>query len=311
MELTLTFVNALMLPALSPLVLGVIRKTKAHLQSRRGASVLQPYRDLAKLFKKDEVVSEDASWVFMAAPYIVGGTTMALACGIPLLGFAAAYPPLGDLLVFVYLLATGTFFLALAGIDTGSGFGGFGASREMLFAALIEGGLIFSLVVAAFIAHTPILASMPSALANLSVSELLPLLLAAAAFFIALLAENARYPVDNPATHLELTMVHEAMILEYSGQRLALMEWASSTKLLVFIALFVTIFMPWGPAATSTHDLTGLLLWLGVFLLKVLVVALSIAGIESSMAKFRIFRVPDFLLTSFVLSVIALILIVI
>jgi len=310
MDLPFIAFNAVALPALSPLVLGVIRKTKARLQNRRGAGVLQPYRDLAKLFTKDEVVSEDASWVFMAAPYIVFGTTVALSLGVPLLDSVAVYPPIGDLLVFVYVLAAGTFFLALAGIDTGSGFGGFGASREMLFAALIEGGLIFSLVAVAFITHTPVLASMPPALVHLSLTELLPLGLAGAAFFIALLAENARYPVDNPATHLELTMVHEAMILEYSGERLALMEWAAATKLLIFIAVFVTVFLPWSPATLPELGLAGLLTWFGVFLAKVLAVALSIALVESTMAKFRIFRVPDFLLTSFVLAAIAIVLIV-
>ncbi len=310
MEIALTIFNGLALPALAPLVLGVIRKAKARMQSRIGASVWQPYRDLAKLFTKEEIVSEDASWISLAAPYAVFGSTVALSWGVALLGGVAAYPPMGDFLVFVYVGALGTFFLALAGIDTGSGFGGFGASREMLFAALAEGGMILSLAAAAFIAHTPYLAAMPRALAHLPLSELLPLLLAGAAFFIALLSENARYPVDNPATHLELTMVHEAMILENSGGRLALMEWASATKLLVFIALFVSIFLPWGAPVSLSPSPGEMVLWFGTFVAQVLVIALAIAFIESTMAKLRIFRVPDFLFTSFVLSVIALILIV-
>lgn len=309
MDTPLIVFNAVVIPALAPLVLGVVRKVKAHMQSRVGASVLQPYRDLGKLFRKDEVISEDASWIFLAAPYVVFGTTVALSWGIALLGGAAVYPALGDLLVFVYVVAASTFFLALASYDTGSGFGGFGASREMMIAALAEGGMMFSLVAAAFLTGTPYLAMMPSALVELPLATLLPLALAGAAFFIALLAENARYPVDNPATHLELTMVHEAMILEYSGGRLALMEWASVTKLLVFIAIFTSVFIPWSPE--TTHSLPGALLWFGVFLAKIIVTAFAIAMIESVMAKLRIFRVPDFLLTSFVLSVIALILIVI
>lgn len=309
MDAPLLVFNAVVIPALAPLVLGIVRKVKARMQSRVGASVLQPYRDLGKLFRKDEVISEDASWIFLAAPYVVFGTAVALSWGIALLFGAAAYPALGDLLMFVYVVAAGTFFLALAGYDTGSGFGGFGASREMMIAALAEGGMIFSLAAAAFLAGTPYLSAMPPALAALPLAELLPLFLASAAFFIALLAENARYPVDNPATHLELTMVHEAMILEYSGGRLALMEWASATKLLVFIAIFTSVFLPWGPEIT--YSLAGALLWLGAFLTKVIAIAVVIAFIESVMAKFRIFRVPDFLFTSFVLSVIALILIVI
>ena len=294
-------------PLLSPAVLGLIRKIKAYMQGRRGAGMLQPYRDLAKLFKKDEVVSSDNSWIFSAAPYIVFGTTLALAISVPLIA-SFNFAPTGDILVFVYLLATGTFFLALAGMDTGGGFGGFGASREMTFAALTEGGLILSLVAASFLAGEHNLAAMPGALKSISLTSLLPLFLAGGAFFISLLAENARYPVDNPATHLELTMVHEAMILEYSGPKLALMEWAASNKLLIFIAVFVNIFFPWGLGASLAP--TALLLALGIFLAKVCAVALAIAFIESTMAKFRIFRVPDLLFTSFVLSALSILLIV-
>ena len=295
------------IPLLSPAVLGLIRKMKARMQNRRGASIFQPYRDIAKLFKKDEVVSEDNSWIFSAAPYIVFGTTLALSLGVPLIG-GLVQAPTGDLLVFVYLLATGTFFLALGGMDTGGGFGGFGASREMMIAALSEGGLILSLVAASFVAGTTVIALMPAALASLSPAALLPLLLAGAAFFIALLAENARYPVDNPATHLELTMVHEAMLLEYSGPKLALMEWAASSKLLIFIAIFVNVFVPWGLAASSAPAAIGLAFV--VFLAKVILTACAIAFIESTMAKFRIFRVPDLLFTSFVLGMIAVLTIV-
>lgn len=307
MEIALYTFQWVAVPLLSPAVLGLIRKIKACMQGRQGAGILQPYRDLAKLFRKDEVVSADNSWIFSAAPYIVFGTTLALGISVPLiatLGFA----PTGDILVFVYVLAAGTFFLALGGMDTGGGFGGFGASREMMIAALCEGGLILSLVAASFLAHESNLAAMPIALSSISLPEILPLFLAAGAFFISLLAENARYPVDNPATHLELTMVHEAMILEYSGPKLALMEWAASNKLLIFIAVFVNIFFPWGLASSLTP--AALLLALGIFLAKVCVSAFAIALIESTMAKLRIFRVPDLLFTSFVLSVIAILLIV-
>ena len=303
MELLLIILNGVAIPALAPLVLGIIRKAKARMQNRIGASVLQPYRDLAKLFRKDEVISEDASWIFRAAPYMVFGTTLALSWGIPFVKASAAYAPMGDLLLFVYMLASGTFFLALAGMDTGGGFGGFGASREMMIAALAEGGLVLSLVAVAFLSGTPELALMPGILAHADSASLLPLALAGVAFFIALLAENARYPVDNPATHLELTMVHEAMILEYSGPRLALMEWAAATKLLICILVFVSIFMPWGVPDTLAM---GLL----VVLTKIGLVALVIAFIESTMAKFRIFRVPDLLFTSFVLGAIAILLVV-
>lgn len=307
MEVFLYTFQWIAVPLLSPAVLGFIRKMKALMQGRTGAGILQPYRDLAKLFKKDEVVSADNSWIFSAAPYIVFGATLALGTSVPLIAYLG-FAPAGDILVFVYLLAAGTFFLALAGIDSGGGFGGFGASREMMIAALTEGGLILSLASASFLAKESNLAAMPSALTAATLTDLLPLFLAAAAFFIALLAENARYPVDNPATHLELTMVHEAMILEYSGPKLALMEWAASNKLLIFIAVLVNVFFPWGLAPSLAP--AALALALCIFIAKVTVVAAGIAGIESTMAKFRIFRVPDFLFTSFVLSAIAILLIV-
>ena len=249
-------------PLLSPAVVGLIRKAKARMQSRQGASIFQPYRDIAKLLRKDEVVSEDNSWIFSAAPYIVFGTTLALGASVPLVG-SIGWAPAGDLLVFVYMLAAGTFFLALGGMDTGGGFGGFGASREMMIAALTEGGLILSLVVASFIAGTANISMMPAALASVPFATLLPLSMAGVAFFIALLSENARYPVDNPATHLELTMVHEAMILEYSGPKLALMEWAASNKLLIFIAVFVNVFLPWGSAGSLEPAALGIALFIG------------------------------------------------
>jgi len=301
--------NALAIPLLSPLVLGLIRKIKARMQSRVGASVFQPYRDLFKLFKKDEVISEDASWIFTASPYIVFATTLALSAGVPLISASLTYLPMSDMLVFVYLFAAGTFFLALSGIDTGGGFGGFGASREMMIASLAEGGFIISLAAAALIAGTTNISKMASILSTVSDAHLLPLLLAGAAFFIVLLAEDARYPVDNPATHLELTMVHEAMILEHSGKGLALMEWASTNKLLIFIAVFVNIFTPFGLAASLAP--LDLLIATGVFLAKVIIVAALIAFVESTMSKFRIFRVPDFIFTSFILSVIAILIAVI
>src|SRR3989344_4758233 len=309
MEWTILFVNMLLVSALFPLSLGIVRKVKARFQSRVGASVFQPYRDLMKLFKKDEVISEDASWIFTSAPYIVFGTTLTIAAALPILSPVLTFPATGDVLVFAYLLATGAFFLALAGVDVGGAFGGFGGSREMMIAALTEGGLIFSLVAAAFLAGSTNFAVMAANIAQLQGIALLPLLIAAAAFAISLLAENARYPVDNPATHLELTMVHEAMILEYSGTRLALMEWASANKLLIFTVLLVNVLLPWGTPLFLGGS--SLAIGFGWFALKALIILLAIALIESGMAKFRIFRVPDMLFTSLVLSVIAILLVII
>jgi formate hydrogenlyase subunit 4 len=301
--------NMVLVSALSPLSVGIVRKVKARAQTRVGASVLQPYRDLIKLFHKDEVISEDASWIFTVSPYIVFGSTLALAAGLPLLSPALTFAPAGDVLVFVYLLATGAFFLALSGVDTGGGFGGFGGSREMLIAALTEGGLILSLVALALLSGAWNFGAIAAAITGLSGARLLPLLIAGAAFCIVLLSENARYPVDNPATHLELTMVHEAMLLEHSGKGLALMEWASGNKLLIFTVLLSNVFVPWGTTTSLAPQALGIAF--ALFALKALAILAGVALIESGMAKFRIFRVPDLLFTSFVLSVIALLLIVI
>lgn len=306
--LLLSVINIFIVAGFSPLLIGVIRKTKARMQNRTGASIFQPYWNLIKLFKKDETVSHDASWIFLAAPYIIFGTTLALAAGLPILTSLVAFPT-GDVLVFAYTIAAGTFFLALAGIDTGGGFGGFGASREMMIASLTEAGLILSLAAVALLAGTTNLSGIALVLPHVPLSEVTPIVLAGVAFLIALLAENARYPVDNPATHLELTMVHEAMILEHSGKRLALLDWAAANKLFIFSIVLVNIFVP--IALPASLSVSILLMSLAVLLGKTLIVAIAIALIESTMAKFRIFRVPDFVLTSFVLSTIAILIIAI
>ncbi len=305
----------LIIPALAPLAVGIIRKMKAHLQNRIGASVLQPYRDLSKLFRKDEVISRETSWIFRFAPYLIFAVVIVIGASVPVLTttapvlsegwpFSLSFLPSGDFITIIYLFALATFFLALSGMDAGSGFGGFGSSREMTMAALAEGGLFFSLLVASIIAQSGNVMTMVAHLQTLPFQAFVPLFIAFLAFFIALLAENGRFPVDNPATHLELTMIHEAIILEYSGKRLALMEWASYSKLVIFVALGANVFFPWGVA---TDIVPGALLaaafW---FAVKALCLLAAIAFIESTMAKFRIFRVPDLLLTSFVLSVIAL-----
>ncbi|MHB8793219.1 MAG: respiratory chain complex I subunit 1 family protein [Thermoleophilia bacterium] len=303
-EIFCWLLQVLLIPALSPFFIGLTRKLKARLQNRRGAGVLQPYRDLRKLFHKDEVISEDASWLFRAAPYLIFAVTLVIGASIPLFSTALSNSYTGDFLVVVYLVALGTFFLALAGLDTGGAFGGFGSSREMMVAALTEGGLVLSLLVLALISHTTNLAGISGNIGDLSFTSFTPIILAFISFSIALLAENSRYPFDNPSTHLELTMIHEAMILEYSGKRLALIEWASANKYLIFIALGANLFFPWGIAGSL--ELLPVLLAMALLVFKVTLFCLAIAAMESSVAKLRIFRLPDLLLTSFVLSVIAL-----
>ena len=296
-------IQLIFVPVISPFFIGVIRKIKAWFQNRAGADIWQPYRDLRKLFRKGEVVSEDASWIFRFAPYIIFAVTLSLGASIPILTVLRPVGFLGDFISLVYLVALGTFFLALAGIDAGSAFGGFGSSREMTMAALTEGGLFFSILSVAFLAHTTNVFGISAAIASLPLADFLPVLLAFAAFIVAMLAETARFPFDNPATHLELTMIHEAMILEYSGPRLALLEWAAANKLLIFMTLGINLFLPWGIAVeVGWSAVASAFLW---YMLKVLGLSFFIDVLESTIAKYRFFRLPDLLLTSFILTLIA------
>ena len=305
----LFIIQLILVPALSPLIIGVTRKIKARFQNRSGASVYQPYYDLWKLFHKDEVISETSSWIFRYTPYLLFALTIVMAAGVPFISTAATSHYLGDFLVFVYLVAFGTFFLALAGLDTGSAFGGTGSSREMTVAALTEGGFIFSLFAVSLVAGSANFSDMVNSLSTVPLYSFAPILIAFAAFYIVILAENARYPFDNPATHLELTMIHEAMILDYSGKRLALVEWAAANKFLIFISIGVSVFFPWGIAQDAGVAAVAIALML--YVVKVLIVAASVAVLESSIAKLRFFRLPDLLLTSLVLGTIAIVLTII
>ncbi|PIZ54865.1 formate hydrogenlyase [Candidatus Uhrbacteria bacterium CG_4_10_14_0_2_um_filter_41_21] len=304
MTFSLFLLQGLLVPIISPLCVGVIKKIKARLQNRQGASIIQPYRDLWKLFHKDERISKDASWIFFFAPLVVFSVTVFVGWNIPLFSLDSGFFSTSDALVIVYALALGTFFLALSGLDVGPAFGGFGSSREMTLSALAEGGFIFSLLTVALLAGTTNLFGIASHSLFDSGQHFVPVILAFLGFFIILLAETARFPFDNPATHLELTMIHEAMILEYSGKRLALMEWASANKLVLFFALGANIFFPIG-LATGTA-ISAILIGVGALLLKLLAFCLVIALLESSMAKFRFFRLPDLLVASFILNAVAI-----
>jgi len=304
MSIFILVIQLIFIPAFSPLCVGIIRKIKAKLQNRQGANIFQPYRDIWKLLHKDEVLSRDASWIFRFTPYIVFAVTLVVGMSIPLFvphvfGFMTS-----DILFIVYTLAIGTFFMALAGMDTGSAFGGFGSSREMTISALAEGGFIFSLLTMALIVGSSNLFDITSFTRSVNSQYFLPTILAFCGFFIILLAETARFPFDNPATHLELTMIHEAMILEYSGKRLALMEWAASNKLLIFIALGANLFFPFG--FPTNVGFMALALGIFYFLMKMFLFCVAIAVLESSIAKFRFFRLPDLLLISFIFNVVAI-----
>src|SRR5579859_1062627 len=297
-------IKFIFLPLLSPLGIGIVRKIKAYMQNRQGASIMQPYFDLWKLFHKDEIIAHDASWIFRLTPILIFAISIILPLGIPLITQNELFPTIGDFVVIAYLLAAMTFFLALAGIDTGSAFGGFGSSREMTLAALTEGSVLFSILPVALITHTTNIISMASLAANLPLTSYFPIVIAFLGFFIALMAETGRIPFDNPATHLELTMIHEAMILEYSGKRLALIEWAAFNKFLFFIILGMNLFFPWSVATQLTG--TSLLYSLGWLLVKVGAVAAAVVVVETTNAKLRLFRVPDLLSTAFILAALAL-----
>ena len=292
---------------LPPLVTGIVRKTKARLQNRKGPPLSQAYSDLLKLFRKEALVSSTASWIFTVTPYVVFGTTLLVAILMPMF---SPHPPLGwmsDFILLVYLLGLGRFFIALSALDTGSSFGGLGSSREMTIASLVEPAMILSIFATAASAGTMNLNSIASSISPSITSILNPSqILAFAGLFIVTLAETGRIPVDNPATHLELTMIHEAMILEYSGRHLALIEWASQIKLLIFISLLGNLFIPTGISNDVT--LVGFLTGIAIYLIKVAGLAAVVAIVESTNAKLRLFRVPDLLMVAFTLSLLSLVL---
>lgn len=292
---------------LAPVIVGLIRKVKARLQCRRGAGLLQPYADLAKLFRKEPVVSTSTSWIFTATPGIVFASTLAAALLVPVFVTHAPLNFAGNIIALVYLLAVGTFFLILAGLDAGSAFGGMGGSREAVVASLTEPAMILSIFAVALTAGSTNLSTIvhKTALLEGIVTDPSPHLMALAALFIVTLAETGRVPVDNPATHLELTMIHEAMVLEYSGRYLALLEWAAGIKLLVFLTLIANVFAPWG-IATSTAP-AAMALGLAVYAVKVAGLAVVIGVVECMFAKLRLFRIPDLLGTAFILALLALV----
>ncbi|MBI1737477.1 MAG: NADH-quinone oxidoreductase subunit H [Candidatus Rokubacteria bacterium] len=293
-----------MIGAGAPLLVGLTRTLKARLVGRRGAPPWQPYRDLAKLLGKEPVVSSTTSWVFRFTPYVLVAAMLVAALVVPVV---VAHPALGfagNAILLMALFVLGTFFLALAGLDAGSAFGGMGSSREVAVAALAEPTVILAIFALAMRAETIDLGGVVERLGRDPALAISPgHLLAFAAFFIVMLAETGRLPVDNPATHLELTMIHEAMVLEYSGRYLALVEWASAMKLALFMTLLANLFFPWGvpTVATPAALLLGVLALAGK--LVVLVVVLAVA--ETAMAKLRLFRVPELLAGSFALALLS------
>jgi formate hydrogenlyase subunit 4 len=303
----LVIAQTTILLAVSPFIVGLIRKVKARLQIRRGASIFQPYADLAKLFRKQPVVSTTTSWIFTATPYIVFASTLAAGLLVPIFVSSTPLNFAGNIIALVYLLALGTFFLMLAGLDAGSAFGGMGSSREAIVASLTEPAMILSIFAIALTKGSTNLSTIvhKTALLEGIVTDPSPYLMALAAIFIVAIAETGRVPVDNPATHLELTMIHEAMVLEYSGRYLALIEWAAGLKLAVFLSLIANVFAPWGIATSMEPATLGI--GLAIYLVKISGLAVLIGVIESMFAKLRLFRVTDLLGVAFILALLGLV----
>jgi formate hydrogenlyase subunit 4 len=288
----------------APLLTGLIRKVKARLQRRRGASVLQPYRDLRRLLGKEVVLAENASWLFRTAPYLIFAFTWVAASLVPTFATGLLFSWTGDLIAIIALLGAARFLLALAGMDVGSSFGGIGASREVMFASLAEPAMLMVILSLALIAGSTQLSTIAQFMLSPAAGLRVSLALALVAFVIVAIAENARIPVDNPATHLELTMVHEAMVLEYSGRHLAMIELAASLKLLLMISAIACIFFPFG-MVTGAAGAGRYFIGLGAYGLKLAVAGTLLGIFEMSIAKMRVFRVPNLLGGALMLGLLA------
>jgi formate hydrogenlyase subunit 4 len=292
---------------LAPLLTGLVRKTKARLQRRRGPPLLQPYRDLRRLLAKEAMVTDTASWLFRAAPSVIFACTWVAAALVPTFATDLLFSWSGDLIVIIALLAAARFAQALAGLDVGTSFGGIGSSRDVMFATLAEPAMVMIVFCVALIAGSTKLSTIAAVMASGEAGLRVTLALALVALVIVALAENARIPVDNPATHLELTMVHEAMVLEYAGRHLALIDLAAMLKLQTYLSMIICVFVPFGIAVAGGGPLSYLLggaAWFG----KLAVGGILLGIFEMSIAKMRVFRVPNFLGAALMLGLLGLLL---
>jgi formate hydrogenlyase subunit 4 len=303
-DLAIQGAQMLLMLGLAPLLTGLVRKIKARLLRRRGPPLIQPYRDLLRLLRKEVVLADNASWLFRAVPYLVFATTWVAAALVPTFATGLIFSWSADLIAIIALLASARFFLALAGMDVGTSFGGIGSSREVMIASLAEPALIMIVFTLALVAQSTQLSTVAATFASSGVGLRVSLGLALVALIIVAVAENGRIPVDNPATHLELTMVHEAMVLEYSGRHLAVIELAAALKLLLYMSLIAAVFVPWGlaPVNSGIAALGGGLI---VYLAKLATGGVLLAVFETTIAKMRVFRVPDFLGAGLMLGLLA------
>lgn len=306
MEALLSAIQFAVLLAIAPLVSGIVSKFKALMQGRKGSSVLQPYRDIRKLLRKGSAVSRSCSWLFGMVPYICMASMVVLAAMTPFM-YTGVLAPYGDLVAVVYLFTMFRFAMVLGGLEGGSTFGGMGSSREIMMSVLIEPALLLAIATLAVLSGAGTdMGSISEAISSAGIAIVGPaLILAATSFMITLLAENARVPFDNPTTHLELTMVHEAMVLEYSGRGLAMMEYSSMLRLTLFMSMLGSLFFPWGICTEA--DIVSFLTGAVAAAAKLLVIAFALSLTESMLNKARLFKTPNLLTVSFTLSLLAMI----
>ncbi len=304
LDLAVQCAQMLLVLLLAPLFTGFVRKLKARLSRRQGPPLIQPYRDLARLMRKDVVLAESASWLFRVIPYLIFAATWVAASLVPTFRTGLLFSWSADLIAIIALLGSGRFFLALAGLDVGTSFGGIGSSREVMIASLAEPAMIMIVFTLALIAGSTQLSTMAEFMASPEVGLRVSLGLALVALIMVAIAENARIPVDNPATHLELTMVHEAMVLEYSGRHLALIELSASLKLILYVSVIGCLFAPWGLAPAGAA-VTALVIGVAAYIVKLAVGGFLLALFETSIAKMRVFRVPEFLGAALMLGLLA------
>ena len=303
-DLAIQGAQMLLVLLLAPLFTGFVRKVKARLLRRQGPSLIQPYRDLIRLTRKDVVLAESASWLFRVVPYLVFATTWVAASLVPTFRTGLLFSWSADLIAIIALLGSARFFLALAGLDVGTSFGGIGSSREMMIASLAEPAMIMIVFTLALVAGSTQLSSIAAFMSSSGVGLRVSLALALVALVMVAIAENGRIPIDNPATHLELTMVHEAMVLEYSGRHLALIELAASLKLILYASLIACLFAPWG-IESSGASRPALFIGVAAYVGKLAVAGFLLALFETAVAKMRVFRVPEFLGAALMLGLLA------
>jgi formate hydrogenlyase subunit 4 len=304
-DFVVQFLQMLIVLLLAPLLTGFVRKVKARLLRRQGPPLIQPYRDLVRLMRKDVVLADNASWLFRVIPYLIFAATWVAASLVPTFRTGLLFSWSADLIAIIALLGSARFFLALAGLDIGTSFGGIGSSREVMIASLAEPAMIMIVFTLALIAGSTQLSTMAGFLVSSAVGLRVSLALALLALIIVAIAENARIPIDNPATHLELTMVHEAMVLEYSGRHLALIDLTASLKLLLYVSLIACLFVPWGLVSPAGADAPALAIALAAYVGKLAVAGFLLAMFETSIAKMRVFRVPEFLGAALMLGLLA------